>query len=304
MSPAWSIDFAAFLREREDRSERTVAAYCGALRIFAAWFEAAYGRPFAPAELTARDVRAYRHELQAVRGLAASTINVALAALRALARWAMTSGALTSNPAADVAFVEPPPEEPRWMTRGELSRLLAEYERAIHDAAARGAQERHSQATRDLAAVALMAGAGLRVSEACALDLSDVQLGERSGQALVRFGKGRRQRSVPLSAEVRQALGSWIQLRGDAAGPLLVGQQGGRLGPRQVERVFEERARRARLEGYTPHALRHTFVKRVVEASDLATANKLAGHRQIRTTARYAAPSQQELAAAAEGVLL
>ncbi|MCW5876492.1 MAG: tyrosine-type recombinase/integrase [Anaerolineales bacterium] len=302
--PAWMDDFAGFLREQEDQSERTVAAYAGAIRIFAAWFAAAYGRPFAPAQLAARDVRAYRHELQEVRGLAAATINVALAALRALARWAMASGALTSNPAAATAFVEPPEAQPRWMQRGELSRLLAEYERAINDAAARGATERERQATRDLAAVALMAGAGLRVSEACGLELSDVQLGERAGQALVRHGKGRRQRTVPLSAELRRTLAAWLALRGDAPGPLLLSQRGGRLAPRQLQRSVAEHARRARLDGFTPHSLRHTFVKRVVEASDLSTAQQLAGHEQIRTTARYAMPSQAELAAAAEGALL
>ncbi|MBX3005976.1 MAG: tyrosine-type recombinase/integrase [Anaerolineales bacterium] len=301
---SWQLPFATWLAEREDSSPRTIASYQGALGIFAAWFEQAYGRSFDPAQLTTRDVRAYRHELQQIRGLSASTVNVALAALRAVARWAIASGALASNPAAAIAFVELQPAQPRWMSRGELSRLLAEFERKINDARARGATVRAEQAVRDLAAVSLMGGAGLRIAEVCSLDLADIELHPRSGRVTVRQGKGRVQRTVPLGLQVREALTDWLSLRGQQPGPLFAGQRGNRLGVRQLERSFAEAARRGSLIGFTPHSLRHTFVKTVTTHSGLATAQQLAGHRRIQTTARYAAPGEHELAEAVEGVLL
>lgn len=300
----WLSEFQRWLQEG-DRSEHTLASYGRALGVFAQWFEAEYSRPFEPRQLTAMDVRAYRHELRQVRGLAASTVNVSLAALRALAKYAIDSGALVEDPAVQVNFMDLAPPPPRWMKKAELRRLLAELERASNDAEARNAPERARQARRDQAAVSLMAGAGLRVNELVKLDLDDVELKPRSGRVLVKHGKGRRERQVPLGAEPRRYLREWLALRGGRAGPLLLSQKGGRMSSRAVQRMFAEMARRAGLEGYSPHSLRHTFVKNLIDGeATLTEAQALAGHRRVQSTARYAAPGQEDLERAVEGVLL
>jgi site-specific recombinase XerC len=243
--------------------------------------------------------------LQQVRGVAASTVNVSLAALRAMAMWCMETGELREDPSAQVRFLDLVEQPPHWLTRADLHKLLAEFERSINDAMARDNVERTRQAVRDLAAASLMAGAGLRISEVVQLDVDDIEIRERSGSVLVRNGKGRKQRSVPLGQPLRIALHNWLSHRGGSqGGALFVSQKGGRITARQLQRVFRETARRAGLVDVTPHSLRHTFVKNVVKRSgDLAIAQQLAGHRRIQTTARYAAPGNDELVAAAEGAL-
>ncbi len=301
----WLNEFTNWLRERDKKSERTQVSYEASLRIFAKWYEKSYRRPFAPRELTTNDVLGYRDELQQIRNLAASTVNVSLAALRALARWCIETGALKEDPAIQVNFIELITPEPRWMERSELRRLLAEFERTINDAKVRDASQRVRQGVRDKAAVCLMGGAGLRISEVTQLDLDDIDIRPRSGIVLVRNGKGNKQRTGHLGEVARRALTAWLEIRGRRPGPLFLSQKGGRIAVRQLQRSFAKHAHRAELMDRTPHSLRHTFVKDALRRTrDLPLVQRLAGHRSIQSTARYAAPSTEELAAAVEGALL
>jgi len=300
----WLVEFSMWLREQE-LAERTMKSYLGALGVFAAWFERTYGRPFSPRQLTARDVQTYKHELQQIRKLKASTVNISLAMLRTVAKWCMSTGALVEDPAAVVSFAELAVAPPRWLTRAELRKLLAEFERDINHAEARQAPERASQGRRDLAIVTLMAGAGLRIGETLDLDLGDIEFKHKpkGGKALIRNGKGGLQREAYFGPEAYEALAAWLAVRGRAAGALFTSQKGGRLKPRTFQSAFAERAHKAGLEEATPHSLRHYFGKRLIDNNEPITkVARLMGHRRIQTTARYAEPGQAELAAAAEGL--
>lgn len=303
MSENWIQEFSDWL-QAQDRSPRTVDSYTGALRVFGEWFAVSYNRPFAPRELTTRDVIAYRDEQLNIKGLSASTINVSLAAINKLVKWAIETGQLARNPVT-VRHMDLEAPGPRWMQRGELRKLLAEFERAINDARARGAIQRSRQAVRNMAAVALMAGAGLRINEVAQLDLSDLKMLERKGSVLVRHGKGRKQRELPLSTETRRLLQEWLAERGPEPGPLFPSQKGGRIVTRELQRIFAEKARRAGVEGYTPHSLRHTFLKQVFDrTSNISVVQRLAGHARVEDTVRYVLPSLEEIEAAMEGAML
>lgn len=136
----------------------------------------------------------------------------------------------------------------------------------------------------------------MRVFELCTLDVSDMILNERSGSVVVRYGKGGKRREIPLNATARRAMKAWLEVRGDGPGPLFTSRRGGGITPRGVEHLIAHYAYDARLENVTPHTLRHTFCKQLVDAGEsLDRVAVLAGHASLNTTARYTRPTVKDL---------
>ena len=137
---------------------------------------------------------------------------------------------------------------------------------------------------------------GVRVSELCALVWQDVHLSERRGLLTVRSGKGSKRRHIPLNRDARQALRTlgYAEHAGTAASRFC-GQRGP-LTPRGVQRLLARVARAAGLLHVTPHALRHSFCKNLVNVGvGLEKIALLAGHDSLETTRRYCEPSLQDL---------
>jgi len=228
----------------------------------------------------------WRTYLTGVRGLAANTVNIRLSALRGLAR---ACGRRLD--VRGIRSVKPPVDV---LSAREVGRLFAalDGDRWIDK--------------RNVALAALMVRAGLRVGEVVALDMDDLQLGERSGSVLVRRGKGRKERRVPLSIEARKALADYLAVRPvygrDQVLFITVG--GERMLERDVERVIEAAAIRARIATpVTPHVLRHTFATRFLRAGgDLATLQAILGHESLATTARYLHPDTAQVQEMVEGM--
>ena len=231
----------------------------------------------------------YPH-LQALRAqlaerYAPKTVNRYLSAVRGVLRAAWRLGQLdtdTLHRACDVPGV-----------RG--SRLpagrdvaMAERQRLFEVCAA---DPLPARGARDAAALALLAGTGIRRGEAVALDLAHVDL--ESGGVRVR-GKGNKERRVYLVDGSRRALEWWFQLRGSEPGPLLYRVlKGGhirpvRLRPAAIGIVVERRVREVGLRPATPHDFRRTFTGDLLDAgADLSSAQALLGHASPTTTARY-----------------
>jgi len=229
----------------------------------------------------ARDwaVRDYRGALKDVKR-APATINGALAAVDDLYRY------LGLGPAS--AKRETIPQgAPRGLSDAQLRRLLRALE----------ARRR----PRDRALVALMAFGGLRVAEVAGLEVGDVAITARTGTVRVRRGKGDVERAVPLPKEARGAVAAWIAGRPKGPGPaLFAGPTGEPLSVRAMHRAVAGAGRAAGMD-LSPHALRHTYVTRLVrQGVDLATVAELAGHRRLETTRRYARPSEEDRQAAVE----
>lgn len=134
--------------------------------------------------------------------------------------------------------------------------------------------------------------AALRRAEAVALDLADHQPDD--GQLQVRRVKGRKARTVYIAGGAVDALEAWIALRGDVAGPLLcpVDKAGRirhvRLSGQAIRELLARRARKAQVAHFAPHDVRRTTVSVMLEAGiDIATVQRIAGHANIATTARY-----------------
>jgi integrase/recombinase XerC len=147
----------------------------------------------------------------------------------------------------------------------------------------------------------VLLNSGLRIQELCSLTWADVQMTDRKGTLTVRHGKGAKRRHIPLNADARHAfvrLGYHEHAGKDAV--IFTGQRGP-LTPRGVQSLLKKYVKAAALEHVSPHSLRHTFCKNLVNAGvGLEKVAALAGHDHLDTTRRYCEPSLKDLEHAIE----
>jgi integrase/recombinase XerC len=265
---------ARYLRHlavERNASPHTLRGYRGDLERFLAFLERE--RVDRPEAVDTRAVRAYLAELHG-RGLDPASIARKLAAVRSWFRYLVRREILSVSPALGLR----PPRRPR-----KLAGFLP-VDEAIALVEARALVG--STRARDVTILELLYGSGLRVSEAAALDVDDVDRDDRTVRVT---GKGRRERLVPLGAMAARALEEYLGRRGTAAGPLFTGRRGARLGVRTIHMIVRRAARAAGLRRrVSPHTLRHTFATHLLDGgADLRTIQELLGHRRLSTTQRY-----------------
>jgi integrase/recombinase XerC len=292
----WTEDFKSTL-VYQGVSSSSVKSYIQDIRHFATWFELVNGQPFDPSLITGVDLRSYRSEALENK-VSPATFNRRRASLRRLVQYLMQSGLLSYDPFQGIDVMEEEEKPPRWLNETEVHRLLRQVELMVN-----GASSEHWkwQAARDQAMIMLMLFAGLREAEVAALDWEDVQISERKGKVIVRRGKGDKKREVPLNAEARRAIIFWKQLQGDQSA-MFVGKGGERVSTRLVQKRVEALRQAAGLDKtVTPHALRHTFAKRLLDGgAPLTVVGKLLGHARLDTTARYVQPGWNDFEKAVE----
>jgi site-specific recombinase XerD len=151
---------------------------------------------------------------------------------------------------------------------------------------------------RDAALIAILRGAGLRRREVVSLDLKDFN--PSTGAMLVRSGKGGKDRTVYLPLDAIGVVSEWIDIRGQAVGPLLcqVNKAGRvvlqRLTPQAVLFLLQKRANVAGVASFSPHDFRRTFAGDLLDAGvDIVTVQKLMGHSSPDTTSRYCRRSEE-----------
>jgi len=152
-----------------------------------------------------------------------------------------------------------------------------------------------AERARDQALFEVLYGAGLRVSEACNLDVGDVTHDGDGARVIVRQGKGRKDRIVPLGTKGVRAIDAYVGLRpalvrpGTRGHALFLTRTGRRLGPREARRRLARRESETGVKRVSPHALRHSFATHLLgEGADLRSIQEMLGHASLRTTQRYA----------------
>jgi integrase/recombinase XerD len=263
--------FLALLAAR--RSPRTVDAYRRDLAELARWL----GGP--PGTASTDDLELWIADLRA-RGLSAATIARRAAAVRTFFRHLILLGGRGENPAAEL-------ELPRRLRRLPRTLSVSEVERLID--AAKGITPRD---LRDRALVELLYGAGLRVSEAVALERASVHLEER----LVRcIGKGEKERIVPIGRQAADALRRYLSrgrpyLDRRHRPELFLNAKGGSLTRAGAFLILRKLAAKAGLEPERvhPHLLRHSFATHLLEGgADLRSVQEMLGHADLSTTELY-----------------
>jgi len=145
---------------------------------------------------------------------------------------------------------------------------------------------------RDAALVAVLYGAGLRRSESVGLDLANYN--QETGELVIRGAKGRKDRIGYATNGSADALKDWLLVRGSDPGPLFcnINKSGRitihRMTDQAVLHILRKRADEAGVASFSPHDLRRSFISDLLDAgADISTAQQLAGHSNVSTTARY-----------------
>ncbi len=263
------------------------AVYARDLAAFCAWSEATGCR--GPEHVDRRLIRRYLGHLDSAR-YARRTIGRKASVLRRYFDWCRRRSLIARDPTIGLSTPKGEARLPRVLRDDELRVLLDEPRPA-----ARLAGE--AFVARDDALLELLYGSGLRVSEICGLGPADVDLAHRR---VTVWGKGSKQRTVPLSAPGAEALERWlVHFRpsleprdADAARALFCNARGGRLSPRDVRRIVDRRS----AAPTHPHAFRHTFATHLLDGgADLRAVQELLGHADLSTTQIYTHVSKERL---------
>ena len=265
------------------RSANTVSAY---RRDLDAFLTAVSERGITTATgLTATEVTAYARSLrERPVPLAASSVARALSSVRGFTRFLVEEGVFEVDPAVEVSAPKLPSRLPKALTIEQVEALLSATDGEELDR------------VRDKALLELLYATGARVSEAVGLNVDDL-IGDEGMTEVVRlFGKGGKQRIVPLGRFARVALDAYLvrarpvlSLRGRATPALFLGMRGARLSRQSAWLVIRAAGERAQLGiELSPHSMRHSFATHLLQGgADVRVVQELLGHASVATTQIY-----------------
>ncbi len=270
--------FLSTLRADRNASPRTLQAYSLDLAQFfkfvaeaaaaGAWRNEPVGHPL---------IRSYLGDLQR-RKYSRRTIARKVAALRSFFRYLCREEILERSPMVGVATPRLEKKLPAFLYTNEVETLLARPD------------TRTPPGMRDRALLEVIYGCGLRASEAVGLNLDDLDF---EAEYVRVFGKGSKERLVPLGTEAIKALGQYLKAGrprlGATGRAVFVNKAGGRLSDRGLRRLLQKYLRQTAIaRRITPHALRHSMATHMLEnGADLRTIQELLGHSSLSTTQIY-----------------
>lgn len=286
-----------------DRSPATVQGYLSDLKHFTNWFEGTTGETLSPQAVTPSDIREYRQYMLTVQRYKASTVNRRLSSLSVFMDWAKKDGHIEVNPADAIRSVPQVQPGAKYLDRKEQFALQRAIEKDLQLARLRY-PKRWLTRRRDASLTICLINTGLRLHEALEMRLDNLELSERKGKLLI-YGKGGKFRSVPLNAKARKALQAWLSVQPDVNGGHLwiavESEQEGSLSSRSVQRIVQRYGQQAGIDNLTPHILRHTFAKNLVDQGvGLEKVAALLGHSSLNTTRIYITPNEKDLEKAVE----
>ena len=279
----WHLD--EFVSASTSLANASITAYRSDVRDFAEW--CARGDRDDPVSVDRTVGRRYLAHFP-TRLFSRRTVARKVAALRRYFRWAVQAGHVELDPTVGVSVPAGHGRLPRVLDSTEIDDLMSEPERD---------DEPEWRRRRDDAVLEVLYGSGLRVGELCDLTLSQLQLDQA---AVTVWGKGGKERRVPLSEPAIAALVRWLRIRRDVV-PMRLGEllfaneRGNPLTPRDVRRIVD---RRSAVRTH-PHALRHSFATHLLDGgAELRAVQELLGHSDVATTQRYTHVSRERLSAA------
>ncbi len=236
-------------------------------------------------QLNQHQIRGYmagRHR----QGISGKSLQRELSSLRSLYRYLLREGASACNPAQGIRAPKSGARLPATLDVDQLAKLLNKTTDQPLE-------------LRDLAIMELFYSSGLRLAELVSLELTDVDLDDGTLEVT---GKGAKTRRVPVGRKARQAISTWLRVRGSLADTtetaLFVSRRGGRIQPRTVQARLKKWAlKHGAPRSLHPHLLRHSFASHLLESSaDLRAVQELLGHADISTTQIYTHLDFQHLA--------
>lgn len=289
LSEAWSA-FGTHLHAERGRSLHTTRAYLADVLLMLQHAHVEHDLD----ALDGLDLAVLRSWLAAMSraGLAKSTLARRASAVRTFTSWAVRAGRLQVDPGHRLATPKRSRYLPTVLNQAQSAALL--------DLAQTRADDADPVHLRDLAALELLYGTGIRVGELVGLDVDDIDLGRNVARVT---GKGDKQRTVPFGLPAARAVREWLQrgrprlVRDDSGPALLLGQRGGRWDQRQVRTLVHELLAATGTEvSVGPHGLRHSAATDLLAGgADLRSVQELLGHASLATTQIYTHVSSDRL---------
>jgi len=283
--------FLQYLKLNRHVSPHTVRAYDSDVSQYLAFVAAESGKKMSelgPADLDMNSVRAHIVELNKA-GKARSSVARKLSGLRTFIKYLRREEVIDHDPAAMAVAPRRDQTIPTHLSEPEVARLIETPDTG--DPLGR----------RDRAILELFYASGLRLSELVAIDLEDLNLGDRMVRVM---GKGGKERILPFNQSTVAAIKAWMKDRAAIAtperqkakgkrqkvgDPLFINYRGTRLTGRSVDRLLRRYVAQCSTRmGISPHALRHSFATHLLQrGADLRAIQELLGHSRLSTTQRY-----------------
>ncbi|MBX3194936.1 MAG: site-specific tyrosine recombinase XerD [Microbacteriaceae bacterium] len=216
--------------------------------------------------------------------LAASSVARTISSIRGFCAFLVDEGVLQVDPSEDLTAPKLPARLPKALTIEQVEALLA------------ATDGEEPAALRDKALLELLYATGARISEAVALNVDDL-IGEDGTAEVVRlFGKGGKQRIVPVGSYARSAIDAYLvrarpvfSVRGTSTPALFLGVRGARLSRQNAWLLLRAAAERAHLDvAISPHSMRHSFATHLLQGgADVRVVQELLGHASVATTQIY-----------------
>lgn len=249
----------------------TLDSYSLDIRLYREWCR---GVGLDPMQVQRPHLELFARHLEIERGNAPSTVHRRMSCLRMFYRIVHVDGHIDRNPAEYIKMPKVYYDESRMvgLSRTEMSALIAQ---------ARAAKPSES------ALITMLALLGLRVTEACNVNVEDFQYYERDHRVLRMIGKGGKPAAVPLPVPVARAMD--LAASGRTSGALVLRSCGTRMTRRSADRVVKRLSRRAGItKAVSPHLLRHGYVTASLDAGiPLRDVQIMARHSDPRMTQRY-----------------
>jgi integrase/recombinase XerC len=282
----WISKFKKFLETERNASPHTVRAYIRDLDAFNAYMR---GRLNDEVNIEAVESDVVRLYLAArSRGRQRATVSRELTSLRSFYRFLVREGAVPKNPILDIPMPRLRRSLPQVLSVDEVLELI------------KTPDLRSTLGLRNRALLELLYSSGVRVSELVGLNLRDISwdLG-----VICVFGKGNKERIVPVGGPALDALRLYLERRGELSPSikdketLFLNYRGGRLTSRSVARMVDRYIKRcSQRRGISPHNLRHTFATHLLDGgADLRSIQEMLGHESLSTTQRYTHVSVRHL---------
>lgn len=282
-------EFLAWLLSERGRSANTLRAYERDLAEYRNWL---LGRKIDVDTVGPVEVDSYADSL-VERGLAPASVARKMTAVRSLHRFQFVEGLRESDPSADFEGVRVPSGIPKPLTEEEVERLLSSVTGS------------DPVSLRDRALIEFLYATGARISEVCGMNLADI---DNDGGLVRLFGKGSKERIVPLGNMARRALNLWIeegrgrisarvQSTRDDATAVFVDKKGARLKRQAAWAIVSRHGAKIGLRNVlSPHVLRHSCATHMLDhGADLRIVQEMLGHASISTTQVYTRVSQERL---------
>lgn len=223
--------------------------------------------------------------------LSKTTVARKIAAIRSFFRFLCRDGYVKTNPASSLATPKRNKHLPKFLGEADVAKLIESPE-----------GDRVSD-FRDRAILETLYSTGIRVSELVGLDVERI---DQIGGIIKVYGKGKKERMVPIGEKALRAIREYLNKRrheeAKATKALFLNKSGGRITDRSIRRLIEKHIRKTSIkEKISPHTLRHSFATHLLDrGADLRSVQELLGHANLSTTQIYTHVTTERLKSAYE----